>query len=84
MELLFASVSLRDLTQHGRAMKMKVFYFFGLIVLTLGCWLTATVFWGIVNPGELIELTIIIWLFASTRPEAEFAISFKSSEEGVF
>ena len=46
-------------------MKMKVFYLFGLIVLTLGSWLMASLYWGSINPGELIILTILIWLIAS-------------------
>lgn len=46
-------------------MKNKALYLFGLIVLTLGCWLTARLYWGSVNPSELIVLAIVIWLFAS-------------------
>jgi hypothetical protein len=46
-------------------MKMKAIYLFALIALTLGCWLTARLYWGNVNPSELIVLTIVIWLFAS-------------------
>ena len=46
-------------------MKNKVFYLFGLIVLTLGSWLAASLLRGSMSPGELIVLTIFIWLFAS-------------------
>ena len=54
---------------------MKVFYVFALIALTLGCWLTARLYWGIVNPGELIVLAIVIWLFASALVLATRRIS---------
>jgi len=54
---------------------MKVFYVFALIALTLGCWLTARLYWGFVNPGELIILAIVIWLFASALVLATRKIS---------
>ena len=45
-------------------MKMKVFYLLALIILILGCWFSAILFGGILNPGTLIALAIVVALIA--------------------
>jgi hypothetical protein len=58
-------------------MKMKVFYLFALIVLTLGCWLSANFLWGSLGPGWLIVLGIACWLFVSALAWAARKMSAK-------
>jgi hypothetical protein len=43
-------------------MKMKVFYLIALIIMTLGCWVAATLYWGFVGPSELIVIITFGWL----------------------
>lgn len=58
-------------------MKMKVSYLFALIVLTLGCWLSASLLWGSLGPGWLIVLAIVAWLFVSALAWAARKMSAK-------
>jgi hypothetical protein len=46
-------------------MKMKIFYLFVLIVLTIACWLSASLLWGSLGPDWLIVLGVACWLFVS-------------------
>jgi hypothetical protein len=47
-------------------MMKKIFYLLGLVILTLGCWFSATFFWGwgIMNPGTLVVLVTVVALIA--------------------
>jgi hypothetical protein len=47
-------------------MKTKAFYVFALIVLSLGCWLSAGFLLSRLGPDWLVALPIVAWLFAST------------------
>jgi hypothetical protein len=59
-------------------MKMKVFYLFAaLIVLILGCWLSASLLWGALSPDWLIVLAIVAWLFVSALAWAARKMSAK-------
>ncbi len=46
-------------------MKTKGFYLFALIVLSLGCWLSAVFWLRSLSSDWLVALLIVIWLFAS-------------------
>ena len=46
-------------------MKTKAFYLFAVIVLTLGCWLSAGFLLRNLGPDWLVGLAIVAWLFAS-------------------
>jgi len=45
-------------------MKKKIFYLAALIILILGCWFSAIFFGGILNPGTLLTLAIVVALIA--------------------
>jgi hypothetical protein len=47
-------------------MKTKAFYLFAVIVLSLGCWLSAGFLLSRLGPDWLVALPIVAWLFAST------------------
>lgn len=49
-----------DYRQGKQGLKTKVIYFFTPILLTLGCWISATIFGGVLNPGTLIALAIVV------------------------
>jgi hypothetical protein len=56
-------------------MKTKAFYLFGLIVLTLGCWLSAGFLLSRPGPDWLVALPIMAWLFASSLALAATRVS---------
>jgi len=58
-------------------MNEKVIFLLALTILTLGCWFLATLFWGILNPGTLIALAIMVILIASILAPNTHRISQK-------
>jgi hypothetical protein len=56
-------------------MKTKAFYLFALIVLTLGCWLSAGFLLRSLGPDWLVALPIVAWLFASSLALAVARVS---------
>jgi len=56
-------------------MKTKAFYLFAVIVLTLGCWLSAGFLLGRLGPDWLVVLAIVAWLFASSLALAATRVS---------
>jgi hypothetical protein len=56
-------------------MKTKAFYLFALIVLTLGCWLSAGFLLRSLGPDWLVALPIVAWLFASSLALAATRVS---------
>jgi cytochrome bd-type quinol oxidase subunit 2 len=56
-------------------MKTKAFYLFALIVLTLGCWLSAGFLLSRLGPDWLVVLAIVAWLFASSLALAATRVS---------
>ena len=59
-------------------MKMKVFYLLTLIILILGCWFSAILFGGILNPGTLIALVLEILVVFSNREDPKGLADIKS------
>lgn len=57
--------------------KIKVFYLFALIVLAIGCWLTSSLLWGYLGPGEVIVLIIANLLFTLALVLAARRMSIK-------
>jgi hypothetical protein len=56
-------------------MKTKAFYLFALIVLTLGCWLSAGFLLSRLGPDWLVVLAIAAWLFISALALAATRVS---------
>ena len=56
-------------------MKTKAFYAFAVIVLTLGCWLSAGFLLSRLGPDWLVVLAIVAWLFVSSLALAATRVS---------
>ena len=56
-------------------MKTKAFYLFAVIVLTLGCWLSAGFLLRSLGSDWLVALPIVAWLFASSLALAATRVS---------
>jgi hypothetical protein len=58
-------------------MKIKISYLIALVLLTLGCWLSAMFLFGALSPGWLLVLGIAAWLFISALVWAARKMSAK-------
>lgn len=58
-------------------MKFKISYLIALVLLTLGCWLSASFLFGALSPVWLIVLGIAAWLFISAMVWAARKMSAK-------
>ena len=58
-------------------MKIKISYLIALILLTLGCWLSVSFWFGSLSPGWLLVLGIAAWLFISALVWATRKMSAK-------
>jgi membrane protein implicated in regulation of membrane protease activity len=58
-------------------MGTRAVHLLALIALTLGCWLTATLFWGSMTPGESVLLAIVVALIVVPTAPASRRASHK-------
>ena len=55
----------------GKEKRMKVFYLFGLIVLTIACWLVAGMLWG----SSIISFLIVLPIVVSVDPNFRMIVA---------
>jgi len=58
-------------------MMKKIQYPFALIILILGCWFSAILFGGLLNPGTLITLVIVVILIAFLLTSVTLRVSHR-------
>jgi len=58
-------------------MKKRIIYFFGLVILFLGVWLSASMYMDLLNPGTIIALAIVVVLIAISASPVFRRVSYK-------